>query len=211
MDFPVHLQSYAIGEENICLFVPDAQAVKKAYEQNKIAFPYWSKVWPAALALSGYIIQQSHLIQDKNVLEVGAGLGLPSITTARFAKKVLCTDAAPEAVRVAAQSAAHQGLQNFSAAVLDWNDLPDDVEADVLLLSDVNYEPAQFAALQERVAVFLQKEKLVLLATPQRLMARDFIAPLLHRASHRQTFAIKEKGNEATLATVMALRKAAEE
>ncbi len=125
MDFPLRLRSYRIGEEDIHLFVPDAQTVKEAYHQSKIAFPYWSKVWPAAIALSEFIVQQPHLVQNKIVLEAGAGLGLPSLVAARFASNVLCTDASAEAVQIAAQSAAHHRLQNFSSVVLNWNCLPD--------------------------------------------------------------------------------------
>jgi hypothetical protein len=35
----------------------------------------------------------------------------------------------------------------MEAALLDWNALPEDLAADVVLLSDINYEPEAFDAL----------------------------------------------------------------
>lgn len=49
-------------------------------------FPYWSKCWPSAIALSNFIAKNQALIQDKQVLELATGLGLPSLVAARFAK-----------------------------------------------------------------------------------------------------------------------------
>lgn len=207
MNFPLCLQSFQVGQGAVSLFVPDEQAVKEAYLQNEIAFPYWSKVWPAALALSEALLQQPQWVQNKTVLELGAGLGLPSIVSARFAGQVLCTDAEAQAVAIAALSAKHHGLQNMRTEVMDWNALPADIETDVVLLSDVNYSPEGFGLLQKMIAAFLRKESLILLATPQRLMAKEFVRPLLEVCKQTQTFLpVDDKGNR-TPVTVLVLKK----
>ena len=66
--------------------------------QATIAFPYWSKVWPSAEALALFILQHPEYIAGKMVVELGAGLGLPSLVAAQMAASVLCTDYEPEAV-----------------------------------------------------------------------------------------------------------------
>lgn len=62
---------------------------------------------------------------------------------------------------------------------MDWNHLPDDLSVDVLLLSDINYEPEGFETLFKVIISFLEKGIIIILSTPQRLMAKPFIDRLL--------------------------------
>lgn len=168
----------------IDLFIPNAQEVQDSYFQRKqvqaeIPFPHWTKLWPAALAMGDFIHQHPELVHDKNVLELAAGLGLPSFVAARYAKAVCCSDYQEEAVAAMAASAQHLQLANVTCRLLDWNDLPDDLKADVLLLSDINYDPDQFDRLYQVLGRFLQQGTVILLTTPQRLMAKPFIEKLL--------------------------------
>jgi predicted nicotinamide N-methyase len=169
---------------SIELFVPNVQEVQDHYLQQKqllaqTPFPHWTKLWPAALAMADFIYQHPELVQDKNVLELAAGLGLPSFVAARYAQAVCCSDYLEEAVAAMTKSAQHLQLPNVTSQLFDWNHLPDDVAADVLLLSDINYDPEQFDQLYGVLKRFLQQGTLILLSTPQRLMAKPFIEKLL--------------------------------
>ena len=59
------------------------------------------------------------------------------------------------------------------------SDLSDDLSVDVLLLSDINYEPQAFETLFNVIISFLEKGTTILLSTPQRLMAKPFIDRIL--------------------------------
>lgn len=166
------------------LYVPNAQEVQDNYFQLKqakpqVPFPHWTKVWPAALALGDFIHQHPALVQDKNVLELAAGLGLPSFVAARYAKTVCCSDYLEEALVAMTKSAQHLQLTNITCQVLDWNHLPADLTTDVLLLSDINYDPDQFVQLYQVLERFLRQGAVILLSTPQRIMAKPFIEKLL--------------------------------
>ena len=50
----------------------------------------------------------------------------------------------------------------------------------ILLVSDVNYNPDAFEALYKVFVHFLAAGTTIVLATPQRLMAKPFINRLLH-------------------------------
>uniref|UniRef100_A0A336MR32 CSON005291 protein n=1 Tax=Culicoides sonorensis TaxID=179676 RepID=A0A336MR32_CULSO len=50
------------------------------------------QVWRGALLLADFIIHNRKLFSDKNILEVGSGVGLTSIVAAKYAKQVVCTD-----------------------------------------------------------------------------------------------------------------------
>lgn len=202
MKFPLRLQSFAVFHRTVALFVPDAVAVRTAYEAGEIPFPYWSKVWPAAVALADFLDRQPECVLNKRVMELGGGLGLPSVVAAAYASSVYCTDAEPVAVACVRQSATHNGLHNITAGVLGWQHLPEEPQADVLLLSDVNYEPAAFEALKKTIRLFLANNAVVILSTPQRLMAKGFVASLLPFCKRQEDVTV-----EGVPVTVMVLQE----
>lgn len=204
MNFPLQKQTIGIGEQQVSLFVPDATAIKSAYENGRISFPYWSKIWPAAIALSEFILHQPQYIKGKTVLELGAGLGLPSLVAAPYASHVLCTDSSQDAVDTVAKSAEHLQLRNLDTVVLDWKSLSKDLNADVLLLSDVNYELNAFYTLTKTINSFLQNGTVVLLSTPQRLMAKTFVEPLLPFCIYKEDYNVKQT-EDSTVVSVIAL------
>lgn len=206
MAFPRLLQNIRLSNISIPLFVPDAETVKEAHQKGEIAFPYWSRVWPAAKALAKFILDNPAYTDGKRVLEMGAGLGLPSLVAARNATSVVCTDSEAEAVAIAKQSAEHGKLKNFRAEVLNWQCTSILPGADVLLLSDVSYAPASFSSLIKTTEAFLQTGTTVLLSTPQRLAARDFAAPLLQYCMHQDEIAVMHESKEITI-SVMVLQK----
>ena len=206
MQFPLCLQEVQLQQLNISLFVPDKKAVKEAFENGLIAAPYWSQVWPAAKALAQFIITNPDYTKAKRVVELGAGLGLPSLAASRNATSVVCTDFVPEAVQIVKQSAAHLGLKNFATEIVDWHHLPHDLQADVLLLSDVNYEPTIFTSLQNLAISFLTKGTTILLSTPQRLMAKEFILFLLNYCKQQAEIVVGHDGDDV-LISVLVLQK----
>jgi methyltransferase-like protein 23 len=184
MPISLHLQHLERPGYTMELFVPDVQEVQDNYLLQKqllaeVAFPHWTKLWPAALAMADFIYEHPELVQQQHVLELAAGLGLPSFVASRYANTVCCSDYLEEAVATMAKSAQHLQLSNVTSQLLDWNDLPNDLTADVLLLSDINYDPEQFDQLYGVLLRFLRQGMVILLSTPQRLMAKPFIEKLL--------------------------------
>ncbi len=191
--------------------VPDENILQQWYknEANKnpsAVFPYWGKVWPAAKAVCSFIAEHPHMVENKKVVELAAGLGMPSLLAASFAKEVTCSDYATEAVEVMDASIKENMLQNISASVLDWNHLPEDLTADVLLLSDINYEPESFKTLYNVLLRFLNNNTTVLLSTPQRLMAKPFIEQLLPFCKQQEEVLITDDETE-TMCSVFVLQK----
>lgn len=177
--------------------MPDASAVKKLYEKEKEnglhpAFPYWAKLWPSGLGLAHFVLQHPQYTTGKRVLEIAAGLGLPSLVAATTAHHVLCTDMAEEAMQVASQSAALAGLQNMHCQPMNWNEIDESIAAETLLLSDVNYEPEVFETLLQVIHVFLKNGTTILLATPQRLMAKPFVEKLKPNCQQQETLEVRD-------------------
>lgn len=170
---------------------PDEQQLRNTYETAKAAnaempFPYWARLWPASLALSEFIIDHSNLLHSKTVLELAAGVGLPALVASAFATKVYCSDYIADAVNLAEESVKLNGITNMECMQLDWNQHSVFPAADIVLMSDVNYEPAAFDGLLQVFQVLLQQQKTIVLASPQRLMAKPFIAALLPFVQQQQ-------------------------
>lgn len=206
MQFPLQFHTITVRQQAVSFFLPDEERVREAYKKGEISFPYWSRVWPAAIALAEFLVQHPDYTVNKNVVELGAGLGLPSLAAAQNAKTVLCTDCSAEAVAVAQQSAQYNGFKNFRSAVMDWRNLPDNFWADTLLLSDVNYETAAFPVLLNVLKRFFEKGTTVVLSTPHRLMAKDFITLLLPFCKRQEECFVNGRG-ESTAVSVMVLQQ----
>ena len=214
MATPLQLKTFIIDQYVIELYVPQPDYVKVLYQHHvqqnaETAFPYWSKVWPAAIALTQFIFQNTFYIQNKNVLELAAGLGLPSIAAARFAHSVTCSDYLSETVQVAQASMQYNQLKNVYCKQLNWEYLPDNLEANVLLLSDINYNPEAFSILYKVLLQFINKGTTVLLSTPQRLASKPFIESLLPYCIQQLEIAVEEL-EQKIIISVLVLKKSSD-
>jgi predicted nicotinamide N-methyase len=184
VSFPTQLQRVQIGKHLYEIYVPDLKSVQEDYYKQKTEskttpFPYWAKLWPAAIALSEFIDEHKELVEEKNVLELAAGLGLPSLVAARFAKTVCCSDYIRDVLTIVEETIKHNALSNMYCRLIDWNRLPPTPSPDVLLLSDINYDESNFEVVQNLIIEFIKHGTKVLLSTPQRLVAKSFIEALL--------------------------------
>ena len=55
--------------------------------------PYWAERWPSGIALAEHLA--AHDLRGARVLEIGCGLGLPSLVAARLGADVVATDWSP--------------------------------------------------------------------------------------------------------------------
>jgi predicted nicotinamide N-methyase len=85
---------------------------------------------------------------------------------------------------------AHLGLQNIQAELLDWNKVTEALPADTLLLSDINYAPEQFAALENLIKKYLAQGTQIIIATPQRIMGANFVANIAPYIQQNQTLEV---------------------
>jgi predicted nicotinamide N-methyase len=180
MQYPVQLTQISADK---AIYIPAYEAVKAVYADlinldPATPFPFWAKLWPSSIALLDVLKAHPHLIQNKHVLEIGAGIGLPSLMMAGVAKSIEISDYDKEAVALLQKNIAHLQLQNAAALQLDWNNLPEAIHPEVILLSDVNYDPTQFEVLKNMIEKFIHQGSTIILSTPQRIMASPFVQKL---------------------------------
>ncbi|MBN9296487.1 MAG: methyltransferase domain-containing protein [Filimonas sp.] len=184
MNEHIALREFNYNGQSLLLYVPEEKYVQQAYykekqENPKADFPYWAKLWPSALALADFIAHNTDYVKNKRVVELAAGLGLPSFVAAPYALSVYASDYLEEAVDVMEMSRIKNDYSNVQCSLLNWHHLPENLSADILLMSDVNYDPVEFEQLLKVFERFLSKGTTIILATPQRLMAKPFVERLL--------------------------------
>ena len=196
MQYPIQLTQISTEKG---IYIPLYEQVKEIYTSllnldPNTPFPFWAKLWPSSIALLDVLKAHPHLIQNKHILEIGAGIGLPSLMMAGIAKSVQISDYDKEAVDLLQKNIEHLQIQNAEALQLDWNAIPENIQPDVVLLSDVNYDPAQFDTLITLIDKFIHQGCTIILSTPQRIMASPFVLKLEASIIERYEALVDENG-----------------
>lgn len=102
--------------------------------------PYWAVLWRSGVALAEEL--DGNDLRGRRIVELGCGLGLPSLAAARAGADVLATDIDPEALALLDRNARANGLDVQTAAV-DWSQperLIERAPFDLVIASDLLYE-----------------------------------------------------------------------
>ncbi|CAF1386076.1 unnamed protein product [Adineta steineri] len=127
--------------------------------------------WPAAISLGDYLMKRIHLLENKRIIELGAGSGLLGLTLLKYSDKILSytfTDYSPMILNLLRQNA----LLNFSEyqidekmkiEELDWNQYSIENNHhncfDCILAADVVYDPSVIENLVKTIRILLQKNQ----------------------------------------------------
>ena len=96
----------------------DAEALldERAFEHEEF-LPYWAELWPSGVALARRVAARA--LRGARVLELGCGLGLPSLAAALAGGRVLATDWSPQAIELLRDNAERNDAE-LELAIVDW-------------------------------------------------------------------------------------------
>ncbi len=143
-----------------------------AFDEDEF-LPYWAELWPSGLALARYVAGLE--LAGRRVLELGCGLGLPSLAAALRGADVLATDWADDAIELLRRNAERNGAV-LRVERVRWSEPEPLLSAapwDLVLGADLLYEErnaGQLAALLPRLGGE------TILAEPGRPHASEFLA-----------------------------------
>jgi predicted nicotinamide N-methyase len=124
---------------------PEALIDEEAFAHDEF-LPYWAELWPAARALAEALPEVDGLC----VVELGCGLGLPSLVAAAKGASVTAADWSPDAIALLRENASRNGLE-LRAEVRDWRESWNE-RFDLALAADVLYERRNVEPVLERLA-----------------------------------------------------------
>ncbi|HEY1359672.1 MAG TPA: 50S ribosomal protein L11 methyltransferase [Thermoleophilaceae bacterium] len=140
--------------------------------------PYWAVLWRSGVALAGEL--DGAPLSGQRVVELGCGLGVPSVAAARSGALALATDVDAEALALVARNAAVNGVDVETAAA-DWTEPEELVRRgpfDLVLAADVLYERQSVAPL---LSLLPRLAPEAWLADPGRAAADAFLAEARRR------------------------------
>ena len=149
----------------------DALIDEAAFDEEEF-LPYWAELWPSGLALARHVAGLD--LAGRTVLELGCGLGLPSLAAALRGADALATDWAESAIELLRDNAERNGAP-LRVARVRWTEPAVLLRAapwDLVLGADLLYEARNADQLAELLPLLGAD---VLLAEPGRPYTKDFL------------------------------------
>jgi predicted nicotinamide N-methyase len=136
--------------------------------------PYWADVWESAIVLAEEVAAMEG--RGLSLLELGCGLGLPSLVAARRGFAVVASDYEEPALEGVRYNAERNGVgDRVATQVVDWRRPPEGLgRFDRVVAADVLYETHHAAALAGIIDRTLADGGSALVADPGRLKAAAF-------------------------------------
>lgn len=154
---------------------------------SSATWPHFGQLWPASWALAEAV--QRADIDGLRILEVGCGLGLPSLVLQRRGADITASDHHPLVERFLDYNAALNRLPPLSYVELPWEEpAPELGRFDLIIGSDVLYERGHADLLAQLVARHARQRAEMLISCPGRGYRGR-----LGRALRAQGFRLTEK------------------
>lgn len=150
-------------------------------------FPFWVKIWEAALVLADFMATREPEPQGR-VLELGAGLGLPGLAAATAGHRVVLSDFEEHILDFQRVSAAASGIEErVEHLLLDWLNPGELPQFSTIIGAEILFREEFFAPLLEIMDRFLAPGGTIYLAHDIR---RQSVSPFLTRAEKEKNFTI---------------------
>lgn len=171
--WPVRRVTLALGRFNVVLecvetFDEVLASFVESHPDNTDMIPYFADLWPSARALARHLQQRFESLTGLHVLELGCGLGVPSLIAGMLGGRVVAADFHPDNLPYIRANAALNQLENVVPVVMDWRDPKTDQTFDLILGSDLLYEQRQAGPLTACIKKLLATGGTLLLADPMR-------------------------------------------
>ncbi|GBE12821.1 putative methyltransferase [bacterium BMS3Bbin14] len=146
--------------------------------KNVADFPFWVKLWEAAIVLAHFLTGQE-LKPGTTMLELGAGLGAPGLAAAAAGCTVTLSDYEERILDFERVSAAASKLDNVGFEMLDWKNPPDLPRFDIIAGAEILFREEFFAPLLDVLRRTLKPDGVVYLAHDAK---RNSLKPFLEMA-----------------------------
>jgi predicted nicotinamide N-methyase len=163
--------------------------------------PYWAELWPSAVVLARRVSEED--LTGKRAVELGCGIGLPSVVALACGADVAATDHyAPALDFVRYNARVNLGLEP-KTRLLDWH-TPETKgfgPFDLILAADVLYEPRNVPALLALIPTLLALGGEIYLADPRRKDSPTFLRKMQERGfrSSAEEYRVPSDGRSITV------------
>lgn len=153
--------------------------------------PYFGILWPAAEGLSIYLSENAEVVRGKKVLELGCGLGLPSLVSSYLGASVLATDFHPDVEEYFFRNCRHSSLK-ADYKRMNWReDISPVDQFDVVLGSDVLYESKHPEEVAKGLLKYVRPGGTIILSDPGRAYVQNFVKFMNDRGQKEEMSFVK--------------------
>jgi len=175
--FVLREEAFVHGDFNARLLMPASpeELIDEAEFEIDERLPYWADLWPSARGLARWVLEEPDL--PAKAIELGCGVGLPSLALLHQSVDVLATDYYLDALRFTEENARRNLLPPPRTLLLDWRDPPAELPRFPLILAaDVLYEARNGDALLELLPALVAPGGRAVVADPDRTYLPEFLA-----------------------------------
>lgn len=138
-------------------------------ERAGICSASWSlfgQLWPASQVLAKAM--KTITLKNRRILELGCGLGLPSLTLQYRGANITASDYHPVSRDFLQFNSQLNQLPEIPFLQLDWNSPPSNQQYDLIIASDVLYDPGLPKSLSQAIQSLASPRCKVILSCPGR-------------------------------------------
>jgi len=128
------------------------------------SFPFWIKLWEAAMVLADLMLATPPVKEGQSLLELGAGLGAPGLAAALAGYRVTLSDYEPHILDFQRVSAGATGLKGVDFRLLDWLNPPELPPVDTIIGAEILFREDFFAPLLNIFRSLLADDGVIYLA-----------------------------------------------
>ncbi len=147
--YQVAFEPFRVGDHALQLLkITDLEQILEGKDPLKdvSSFPFWIRLWEAAIVLCEYIAAQP-CEPGTTLLELGAGLGAPGLMAAKVGYQVTLSDYEQLILDFERINAAASKLVNVNCLMLDWLNPPEMERFDVILGAEILFRDEFFQPL----------------------------------------------------------------
>jgi len=184
---PLHLGDVRLN----LLMVSDLEKLLDGKDplKNVSDFPFWVKLWEAAIVLAQYLSSQN-FTGETSLLELGAGLGAPGLAAAAAGCSVTLSDYEELILDFERVSAAASRLDNVRFENLDWKNPPEMERYDIIAGAEILCREEFFEPLLQVMRTCLKPNGVIYLAHD---IKRNSLKPFLEMAESEYTVSASKK------------------
>ncbi len=137
--------------------------------------PLYGTLWPSAQVLLEELASWD--LKGKKVLEIGCGLGVPSVLCALKGAEVTASDFHPDTAHYVAANCRLNGCR-IRFKQLDWRQEAQIPPQDFIIASDILYEPQNYSTLAHFISQQISTSSTAIISDPKRIYSHKFIEEL---------------------------------
>ncbi|MAT40145.1 MAG: hypothetical protein CL946_11140 [Ectothiorhodospiraceae bacterium] len=158
--------------------------------------PYWAEVWHSGIALAKTIDSCPALVEGKDILDMGCGLGITGVIAGLYADKVTFADYEPDALIASEINALKNGIVTEAAyECLDFRQ-PPGRKWEVVIAADVVYEKRFREPLLKFFSEAVADSGIILITEPNRTVATGFFDDAVEAGFTRKSSTMSAVMNE---------------